>query len=111
MDFIENLIPYLCGGFFFLVVGIISKYVKVQKTSEIACYRAIGSDLIAENWEKIYVYFPNVTIKAGISLIIVGLLLFNISSSTLIMTLNLLVSPLIAAFYIIFITEERANLD
>ena len=108
MESIENLIPYLCMGVIYLIVGIIFKYVKVKKINGLLGYRTSSSTSSQENWNKANSYFPNVMIKAGIIMVILGIILYLIfpTSEVIIMT-YLLASPLVSLYYIIHSTEKH----
>jgi len=104
---IENLIPYLCIGVIYLIIGIIFKYAKIKKINKFAGYRTSSSTLNQENWDKANSYFPNVMIKVGVIMVILGIILDLIfpSSETVIM-IYLLGSPIVSIFYIIYSTEK-----
>ncbi|MBB6716497.1 SdpI family protein [Clostridium gasigenes] len=107
MGSIENLIPYLCIPIIYLIIGIILKYAKVKKINGFVGYRTNSSTLSQENWDKANSYFPNIMIKAGIIMVILGIILYLIfpSSEVIIMT-YLLGSPFVSIFYIIRSTEK-----
>lgn len=110
MGSIENLIPYLCIGVIYIIIGVIFKYLKVKKINGLVGYRTSNSTSNQENWNKANSYFPNVMIKTGIIMIIVGIILYLIfpSSEVIIMT-YLLGSPIVSIFYMIHSTEKHIN--
>jgi len=108
MGSIENLIPYLCMGVIYLIIGIIFKILKVKKINGLVGYRTSSSTSNQENWDKANSYFPKIMIKTGIVMIIIGIILYLIfPTSELIIMTYLLGSPIVSIFYIIHSTEKH----